>query len=240
MLPTLRFQPRLLPTLATLAGVALLVYLGQWQAGKADRREAEIAQHTARAGLAPVIISGQRVDPVALQDRPVVVRGSYESAGQFYVDNRQEAGQPGVNVVTPLRIAGSDTRILVNRGWAPWVQGRRVLPVAEVPAGEVQVHGVATVPINKNFFLMPNHAESLPRLWERLDLERFTSESPFPVQPVVVLQDPDANPTALVRHWPAPEDRVAKHRSYALQWYAMAVALAVFYVYASTQRKERA
>lgn len=217
--------------------MAVLVYLGQWQAGKADRREAEIAQHTARAGLAPLAIGGQRVDASALQDRPVVVRGSFESAGQFYVDNRQEAGQPGVHVVTPLRIAGSEARILVNRGWVPWTQGRRVLPVVEVPAGEVLVHGVATVPVNKSFFLMPERAENLPRLWQRLDVERFAGESAFPVQPVVILQDPDASPGAPVRHWPAPEDRVAKHRSYALQWYAMAVALAAFYGYASIHRK---
>lgn len=177
------------------------------------------------------------MDPAALQDAPVTVRGTFEAQGQFYVDNRQEAGQPGVHVVTPLRIAGTDTRILVNRGWAPWVQGRKVLPVVDLPAGEVQVRGVAAVPVNKNFFLMPEHAEALPRLWERLDLERFTAESPFPVQPVVVLQDADDTPGGLVRHWPPPEDRVAKHQSYAMQWYGMAVALVAFYAFATLKRK---
>lgn len=236
MLSTLRFSPRLWPTLATLGALVILVYLGQWQAAKADRRAAEIAQHMQRAHLAPTVLTGLRADPVALQDAPVVVRGTFEAAGQFYVDNRQEAGQPGVHVVTPLRIAGSNTRVLVNRGWAAWTQGRRALPPVDVPAGEVQVHGVATVPVNKNFFLMPEHAEALPRLWERLDLDRYVAENAFPVQPLVVLQDADDAPAGLVRHWPAPEDRVAKHRSYALQWYAMALALAVFYVYASTTR----
>ena len=106
--------------------------------------------------------------------------------------------------------------------------GSACAAVAEVPTGEVLVRGGGNRTDQQEFLFMPNHAESLPRPWERLDLERFTRESPFPVQPVVVLQDPDANPAALVRHWPAPEDRVAKHRSYALQWYAMAVALAAF------------
>lgn len=234
----LRFQPRLVPTLATVAGVAVLVYLGQWQAGKGERRAAEIAQHTVRAQRGPTVIGSERVEPAALQDAPVSVRGVFERDGQFYVDNRQEDGKPGVHVVTPLRIAGSDVRILVNRGWAPWVHGRTVLPVVDFPSGEVQVRGVATVPVNKNFFLMPQHPESLPRLWDRLDLERFTAESRFPVQPVVILQDPDAAPGALVRHWPPPEDRVAKHQSYAMQWYGMAVALVAFYAFASFKRKE--
>lgn len=235
----LRFEPRLWPTLATGVGVALFVHLGQWQADKGERRAAEIAQHAQRAQWGPRQLGAALVDPVSFQDAPVVVEGTYEASGQFYVDNRQEAGQAGVHVVTPLRIAGTDTRVLVNRGWAPWTNGRKVLPVAEPPAGTVQVRGVATLPSNKAFFLMPEHAESLPRLWSRLDVARFAAERNHPVQPVVILQDPDDGSGALVRHWPAPENRVAKHQSYALQWYGMALALAIFYLCVTVRRRAR-
>lgn len=44
----------------------------------------------------------------------MTVRGVYEPEAQFFVDNRQEDGKPGVHVVTPLKIEGSETRILVN------------------------------------------------------------------------------------------------------------------------------
>ena len=145
-----------------------------------------------------------------------------------------------MHVVTPLRIEGSAVRILVNRGWAGWTQGRQVLPVVNTPAGVVQVTGVATVPHNKAFFLMPSHAESLPRLWNQLDVERFAHEPADPVQPVVVLQDKMDAADGLIRNWQAPEDRVAKHQSYAYQWFGMALALLVFYVVASVHKQGRA
>ncbi len=235
----LRFEPRVLPTVATLLLLAALVRLGVWQADKGERRAAEIAQHSLRAQLGPYAIGAQLVEPDLLQDAPVTVRGTYEPEHQFFVDNRQEGGKPGVHVVTPLRIEGSTVRVLVNRGWVGWAQGRQVLPVVPTPAGLVQVSGVATVPHNKNFFLMPSHAESLPRLWNQLDVARFAHEGADPVQPVVVLQGKADAADGLVRNWQAPEDRVAKHQSYAFQWFGMAVALLVFYGVASVHKETR-
>jgi surfeit locus 1 family protein len=235
----LRFEPHLIPTLATLCGVALFVNLGLWQAGKAERRAAEVEQHGARARLGPFAIGGQPVDPVQLQDAPVTVRGLYETRLQFFVDNRQEDGQPGVHVVTPLKIAGSETRILINRGWVGWGQSRSALPPISTPDTLVEVTGVAAVPVNKPFFLMPNSPEQLPRLWSRLDVERFAKEAPFAVQPVVVLQTGAGHGDSLVRKWPPPEDRVARHQSYAYQWFGMAFALLIFYGFASVRPEKR-
>ncbi|MDT8989654.1 SURF1 family protein [Curvibacter sp. APW13] len=236
-MPTLKFQPRLAPTLATLVGLVVFVNLGLWQDGKADRRAAEIAQFEARTHQGPFMLTPQPVLADGLQDAPVAVRGQFEPQGQFFVDNRQENGVPGVHVVTPLRIEGGDMRVLVNRGWIAWPGGsRKALPAVQTPAGTVTIEGIATVPVNKNFLLMPNH-EQFPRLWPRLDLQRFASEQKFPVQPVVLLQtSPDAV-QPLVQHWPPPEDRVARHRSYAYQWWGMALALLIFYGAASVRRQ---
>ncbi len=233
-----RFEPRLWPTLVTLAGLLLFVKLGLWQAGKAEVRTAEIAQFIARSHLGPFALTSNAVKPAELQDAPVVVKGTFEPQTQFYVDNRQENGVAGVHVVTPLRIDGSDTRVLVNRGWIAWPGGsRKVLPTVQTPTGVVSLEGIGTVPVNKKFLLMPEHAESLPRLWPRLDLERFQAEQRYPVQPLVLLQTSQDSGPALVRHWPAPEDRVARHQSYAYQWFGMALALLVFYGAASIRRR---
>lgn len=234
----LRFEPRLIPTLATVCLMALFVYLGNWQAGKAQRRTAELAQHAERARHGAYAIGAALVDATQLQDAPVAVRGVFEPQDQFFVDNRQEDGKPGVHVVTPLKIEGSDTRILVNRGWAGWTQGRQVLPNVANIDGVVQIHGVAAVPVNKAFFMMPEHAESLPRLWSRLDLERYAGEHKFAVHPVVVLQAQDDAKDGLVRNWQPPPDRVAMHQSYSYQWYAMALALLVFYGVASVRTRK--
>lgn len=237
-MPNFRFEPRLWPTLATLVGLLLFVKLGLWQAGKAEVRAAEIAQFNARARLGPFALNGADVVAATLQDAPVAAKGYFEPKDQFYVDNRQENGVAGVHVVTPLRIDGTPVRVLVNRGWVAWPGGsRRRLPSVATPTGLVALEGIATVPVNKPFLWMPAHTESLPRLWPRPDLERFTAEQRYTVQPLVLLQTSADAGTPLVRHWPPPEDRVARHQSYAYQWFGMALALLLFYGAASVRRR---
>ncbi len=237
---SLRFQPRIIPTLATIGTLMLFVSLGLWQSGKGERLAAELAQHAARAQLGPLSVGATLVDPQQLRDAPITVRGRYEPEQGVLLDNRQENGVPGVHVLTPLKIEGGETRILVNRGWIGWGQGRKTLPQVATPQGLVQVSGIAAVPQVKNFLLMPQRAEAWPQLWMQLDLKRFEKQVSYPVQPVILLQDNGDATDGLVRNWQPPEDRVAKHQSYALQWFGMAVALLVFYGYASVKRRASA
>lgn len=232
------FKPRISATLGVIAGVALFVYLGLWQAGKAERRLAEIAQHEQRGRLGPFQVSPTLIPPEQLQDAPVAVRGNFEPEKQFYIDNRQEGGKPGVHVITPLRIAGGQTRVLVNRGWVGWGTSRGQIPMAEPPVGEVQVTGIAAIPSTKKFFLMPDHEDANPKLWTRLDLQRYGKLHPEPTQAFVILQSPDDLGHNLVRHWPPPEDRVAMHQSYAFQWFGMAAALLAFYGVANLRKRK--
>jgi len=227
------FRLRWVPLFATVGCVALFVYLGLWQAGKAEMRQNEIAQFTDRARLGPYQLDTALADPDSLQDAPVAVRGTYEPEKQFLIDNRQENGKPGVHVVTPLRIEGGQTRVLVNRGWIGWGSTRDVLPVVDVPTGVVQVNGIANRPSTKKFFLMPDREQPQATLWSRVDLQRFAKRYSVPLQGFVILQNPtDAN-DALVRNWPPPEDRVAMHQSYSMQWFGMAIALVIFFCAAS-------
>lgn len=235
----MRFQIRLIPTLAMLLGMVLFIYLGVWQSGKGDRLAAELAQRALRSQLGATMVTGQLLDAAAAQDALFSVVGTYEAQHQFFLDNRQENDQPGVHVITPLKIEGSQTRILVNRGWIGWgAQGRQVLPEVATPAGRIQLIGLATVPSTKKFFLMPDHTEVQSKLRARVDLSRFEKLIGHPLQPVVLQQTGGDAPDTLVRHWSPPQDRVGMHRGYAFQWFAMAVALLLFYGFASFRRGE--
>lgn len=238
-MPRLRFQPRLMPTLATLCLLALLLYLGQWQNGKAERLSAARAQHAQRAQHSVTALGAALVDAQLLLDAPIRVRGHYEPQQQFMVDNRQEDGRAGVHVVMPMKIEGSETRILVNRGWIAWPDGRKTLPQVTTPGGLIEIHGIADVPTVKNFLLMPERAEAWPNLWPQLDLKRFQKQVSYPLQPLVLLQNRNDANDALLRNWQPPEDRVAKHKSYAMQWFGMALVLLVFYGL-TTLRQNRA
>ena len=239
-MPNFQFRPRLIPGIAVALGLALFVHLGQWQAGKAENRQAEIRQHTERAQHAAYRIGTLRTEADPLRGMPVSVRGHFEPDHRFFVDNRLLDGKPGLHLVMPFRIEGSETRVLVNRGWIAWPDRRSDLPTVATPTGEVEINGVAEVPSGKKFFLMPEHEDANPALWTRLDLERFEKAHPGPLQPVVVLQSDEGATDSLVRKWPPPEDRVAMHQSYSMQWFGMAAALLIFYGVASLRKKESA
>ena len=232
----LQFRPRLWPTLALFAGLALFGSLGLWQQGKADRQAVATARHEQRSSRVPIPIGAELVDPDQAQDLRFTVKGRYEPERQFFVDNRQENGVPGVHVITPLRIGQSETRILVNRGWIGWGQGRQHLPQVAVPEGEVEISGIAIVPSTKKFFLMPENTGESTQLRMRVDIAKFAGLSPHPLQPIVLLQDAGNAGEGLVRNWLPPENRSDMHRSYALQWLGMAFALLVFYAFSTVQR----
>ena len=234
------FHFKLFPALGTMLGLALFIYLGLWQAGKGDRLQAELDRRATRNQLGAVPVGATLVDAAQLQDAPIRVSGVYEPQWQVFLDNRQENDVPGVQVITPLKIDGSDTRILVNRGWIGWPHGRGVLPLVATPVGQVQVSGLAFVPSTKKFFLMPDHPEASAKLWQRLDLARFAALLGQPLQPVVLLQDGADAVDGLVRHWPPPENRVGMHRGYAFQWFGMAVALLVFFLVVSVRNRNTA
>ena len=231
------FTFRPMAALATALSIALFIHLGNWQADKARTGAAAIAQFQARAHLPPVAMDGAVVDAAALRDMPIVVRGRYIAAEQFFLDNQQENGVAGVAVITPLEIAGSSVRVLVNRGWIGWGSSRAKLPAVAVPQGEVEIIGQANIPSNRKFFLMPDRDDVNPRLWSRIDLVRYAAMSGKTVQPLVILQNPDNASDTLVRDWLPPEDRVGMNKSYSFQWYGMAAALLVFFGVTSWRKR---
>jgi surfeit locus 1 family protein len=235
----MRLNSRLLASFAVLACLGLFVYLGAWQSGKGERLAQALAQRTERGQMGPLFVTGQQLDAVAVQDAPLRVVGTYDATHQIFLDNRQQDGQPGVHVITPLKIDGTDTYILINRGWVGWQLGRTVLPVVATPTGRVDLTGLAMVPSTKKFFLIPDHPDERPQLWERLDISRFASLLGHPLQPVVLQQTGGDAPDSLIRQWAPPEDRVAKHRGYAFQWYGMAVVLLILALAAAFRKAGR-
>lgn len=230
-----RFRPRLIPGLAVLALLALFVHLGLWQAGKAGRSAELAALYDARSKHPPIPLGTRLANPEGLVYAHVAVRGEYDAAHQFYLDNQVENGRPGVHVLTPLKIAGGDTRVLVNRGWLAWAD-RQVRPHAATPAGIVEITGIAVMPDKQKYLLMPDRREAWPELWSALDMDRFVEATAFQVQPVVLHLTSPVQHDGLVASRPQPEDKTAMHQGYALQWFGMAVVLLGFYIWTSFRK----
>lgn len=213
-----RLRPRWMPFLLLFLPALLCLKLGLWQLDRAEQKR-ELAHSLAeRTAMAPLEIGDSPLDADAVRHRHVSVRGTFDAADQIYIEGRHHGGQVGFHVIAPLRIAGSERRVLVNRGW---VQA----PPAGVPAGEVRVHGVADVPLPPAIALHAGDdaARDWGERWPYLTVALFQARVDYPLQPVVVLQDP-ADPEGFARAWPRPVSKEGMHLAYAAQWFAFSLA----------------
>ncbi len=227
-----RFKPKLVPTLATLMILPILINLGLWQSNKADQKQIMQDIYESRANTELVFIGVKPIVVDALRYSKVLAKGKYEPAYQILLDNQVHKGQAGYFVITPLHISGTTMRILVNRGWVPTGSDRNVLPDINTPQNEVEVIGFAHDPSGK--YIELNHddiaKESWQKVWQNLDMKRYTNVVPFQVQPVTIRLDPASTAGGYVRDWPKPDSRIEVNRGYAVQWYLMSIALIIIYI----------
>jgi len=227
------FRPRFVTTAAAVVFCVLSVSLGNWQLRRAAEKETAQAQREAQLRGEPVMLPARPIDAETWAWRRVAVRGEFAGRYGILVDNRTRDGRAGYELVTPLRIEGSDRYVLVNRGWAPQGRTRDELPSARAPTGTVRLEGIAVVPPAQVFEL--GDPASAGRVWPNLDIDRFRSWSGLSLQPVVVLQTSDLD-DGLLRRWPRAESDAAKHRAYALQWYIFAVLTVILYAALNLKR----
>lgn len=227
MLRKRRFRPAFLPSAAALAAIALTVSLGNWQTRRAEEKLALGRALDDAASQTALALPSAIVDAHDYEFRRVSVRGEYSPKYGILLDNRVLNGNAGYQVLTPLKIAGGDSYVLVNRGWVSAGLRRDVLPQISTPAGAVGVEGIAIVPSSHIFELDAKTVEG--SVWQNLVLGRYAKWSGFKLQPIV-LQQTSAAADGLVRAWGRPDTGVNMHRGYAFQWYALAITILVTYV----------
>ncbi|MBK7355060.1 MAG: SURF1 family protein [Propionivibrio sp.] len=228
-----RFQPRLLPTLAAALLLPLLIAAGNWQWNKASAKRALQQQLDSRGAESAVQISTTLADPQALRYRRIVAQGYYEPQYQVLIDNRTLHEKAGFHVVTPLRIEGSELRLLVNRGWIPANAEHREVPQVKTPTGKVEIAGTAVVPGAYFFTLGTDHSSRTTdwqSVWQNLDLHRYVNSAPFPIQPIVIELDAQSSAGGFAREWRRPDERLLSHLSYAFQWWGMAATTVVLWL----------
>jgi surfeit locus 1 family protein len=237
-LPARRFRPRLLPTVATVVGIALFLTAGHWQQGRMEQKEALRTQFDAASAKAPSALPAGRADWDAWRYRPVAAYGTFDGARQILIDNKVEEGRAGYHVVTPLVLADGRA-VLVDRGWIAAGETRAQLPPAAPPAGSLTVLGRVNIPAAHYVELA--HATPSGGVWQNLDPARFAAASGLEVLPIVLEQTapligPIGTADTLVRNWPAPDFGIEKHRIYMVQWYLFAATAAGLWLYFNLRR----
>jgi surfeit locus 1 family protein len=208
--------PRSITVFVTLAVVlsALFVRLGFWQLARLGERRAINAITAARLAHGETPFKELRHEAEPALRRTMLV-GIPDAANEFMITGRSRDGSPGVHIVTPVRVPGSDTAVLVNRGWvyaadaatadlARWRE-----PRAEFHGYSLQLPASGLPPVVKGRSLRPFGIEGVRKL------------VPYPVRDLyLVSQDSQSDQTPARLPMPALDE--GPHMAYAIQWFSFA------------------
>jgi len=226
-----------LTTLLAIAAVGVLIGLGIWQLNRLAQRRASNAQVLAQMKADPLTLDSQSLeaDLLSMEYRAVVVTGRYDPAQQVVLRNQVWQNQPGVDLLTPLVISGTNQAVLVDRGWIPQQDAAPDKRSQYDEPGVVTVRGVLRRPQTKPDFggvPDPPLAVGQTRLdaWNIVNLERISQQVSVPLLTAYIQQSPGSTQTAP----PYPSEpqidlTEGPHFSYALQWFTFAAILAIGY-----------
>ena len=218
----MRIRPMVWAVLLIAALTALFVAAGIWQMARAAYKERMQTEIAAAAADAPLHAGKEVLDAAHAHLRRLEARGVWLPERTILLDNKVQQGVIGYEVVTPLRLEGSDTYLLVNRGWIRAPQLRSELPAIETPSGVVAVEGTARIPSSR-FLELGSEVVSGP-VWQNLTIERYRNWSQLSLQPVMLYQR-GGSADGLQRVEAAPEAagiNADRHRGYAITWFSLA------------------
>ena len=223
-----RFRPGVVPTLVVAILLPVMVVLGCWQLSRGAEKTALLHTYAERRIAEPMASNALP----GLEDpafRRVRLHGQFDAAHSLLLDNRQRGGKVGVELLQPFQDQATGLWILINRGWLPWPD-RRTPPQFTTPELAVNLDAWVYVPPGATFQLHADPSSATwpqlvtaiepARLWTTLDREGFAHE--LRAEPGAVTYQAD---------WPVVAMGPEKHLAYAVQWFAMAIALLGLYLY---------
>ncbi len=224
--------------LAVVLLLPLLVALGSWQLQRADEKRELQRVFEARAVAAPTALSVLwQADADALAYLPVELRGRFLPGHDVLLDNQMHRRRYGFHLLSVMALDAGGMA-LVNRGWIAGDPSRRTLPDVVELSGEQQLQATVYVPPGEAYVLKADSLETgWPEVIQAVDLEalgRLLPEDLFPY----TLRVAPGQAVAEVAEWPVVNVSPEKHTGYAVQWFAMAGALLIVFVFASSNLRQ--
>lgn len=217
----------------TLVVGAVCIGLGLWQVGRLMKRRAANAIAISGRALPPVV-ADSGPSPALLSNRWAILTGELDPSHEFVIRNRLVRGVPAVQVITPLRLAGRDSAVLVNRGYVPASDA--------VDPGNVEWGEPGRRTFRGVLLPMPDRGDGAPsswhgkETWQSLDLRAMRARLPYPVAGVYLMAQVDSsqgaahtlNGTVYPFRAEIPPTDEGPHLSYAIQWFGIALAVVAF------------
>ena len=216
--------------LLLILGVGLGITAGLWQLNRAGEKrtlESSFAAGSAADALQRLVSDE---DLAELRYRRLRVSGRYDAQHQILLDNISSGGQPGYQVLTPLRT--TEGTVLVNRGWLAANGDRRILPDIQVSDEAREILGrIERLP--RPGIALPTDTPTPDTAWPRRLLfptaGQVSAQLGTPLRSYQLLLDPGA-PDGYLRAWQPGGMRPDRHVAYAVQWFGLALTVVVIYL----------
>lgn len=230
----------LLRLLLIAMAVSALASLGAWQLRRGHEKQALLDDYAHALAAEPQALTQAPPPRAGALMWPVAVQGRYVAGHDLLLDNQVQDGRVGYDVWTPLQL--DDGRFaLIDRGWI----ARGTMPDAP-PEGVQTFKGLLRALPEPGLRLAADNCagSDWPRVVEyprAADIEcLYRPLSPQAILPGLVLLSPEA-PGGFVRRWqPAQDFPPQRHYGYAVQWFALALTLAVLSLYVLFKSKKPA
>ena len=210
-------MPRRLVVFIGLAVVsaAVFVRLGFWQLSRLKERRAQNAVIAGRL-TSPEVPWSSLAGMDSARLRRAVVTGTADTAAEFAILGRSRDGSPGVWIITPMRVAGSEQAVLVNRGWV-YAPDAQTVDLGRWREHRTAFHGytqsIATTGI----------ASVKGRGIRSFDSAGVDSLLPYKFAPLYLVALDSGDVDSIPARLPVPKLDDGPHLSYAIQWFCFAL-----------------
>lgn len=234
------FQPKLVPTLAALAGCAILVCLGFWQLSRHEEKQALLALAQARLALPPISLAQAQARPDAHLFQRVRARGVYLFDETVLVLNRRNFAEGSI-VLTPLLAEGLEApdgraaAILVDRGWISAGDEETILAQQGRSDPVVIIGSLLLLPEREIDTGRVSPPPGKRRRWLSLNLPAIRAQAPLPVVKAIIKRGEAEDGDIPEGSWALPVRRV-NHLEYAWTWFLIAATLVGVYLAATLKR----
>lgn len=215
----------------------LLVGLGFWQLERAEEKKTIQESWHQQQALPPVPFADVAENSGHLYRR-VTMSGRFLPEHYFLLENQINNGRLGYEVIMPFILDESGQPVLINRGWVAADPYREELPEFDTPQMPLVVSGMLIQPGLNRLIESADHVDQWPHRVLQIDpgaMEQLLETVGVAelASPSVLHLDPDSA-AALDVDWQPVNLSPSTHLGYAVQWFAMALALLILTLFANT------
>ncbi|HZX76430.1 MAG TPA: SURF1 family protein [Lysobacter sp.] len=227
---------------AAILAIALFANLGLWQSRRAVEKQAMLdAAAEVMRTRTPQPLSRAGDAQRARDYDWAAGSGSFDARDALLLDNQQRNGRAGVRVYR-IFVPQQGGPLLVDLGWLP-LGGDRKLPQVLRPEGSLQLRGLLVPPPSTGLVMGPALSRQDDAwLMTRVDLDAIAKATGLsvPLAPRVLRLDPELRigyerDLELLPNTLPPD----QHRGYAVQWFALALAVLVTALILTFRKRRR-